>query len=98
MSLPKLIQCGDHRFAPWAATCVHVMERTATDVVPVRCEEGSEVEYDWLCPQCFRKYYLFNEDTWDVDDLCIVCIHCLREIMEPYREQMKRRLRQGTGT
>ncbi len=97
MSFPKLIQCGDHQFAPYAATCVHVIHRTATDVVPIRCEEGSEVEYDWLCPQCYRKYCLDNEDTWDVDDLVVVCIHCLRKIMRPYRKQMRRKLRRSAS-
>jgi hypothetical protein len=61
--------------------------------VPVRCEEGSEVEHDWLSPQCYRKCYVDNDNTWDVDDLVVVCIHCLRKIMKPYRRQMKRRLK-----
>lgn len=96
MSCPKLIECGDHRLAPWATTCSHIMLGTATDVVPIRCEEGSEIEHDWLCPQCFRKYYLDNRNAFDVDDLRAVCIHGLREVMKPYREQMRRRLRRGT--
>ena len=97
MSFSRLIECRDHRFAPYAATCVHVIQRTATDVVPVRCGEGGEVEYDWLCPQCHKKYFLDNEDTWDVDDIVVVCIHCLREIMKPYRKQMRRKLLRRAG-
>ena len=93
MSFPGLIECGNHQFAPSAATCVHVIQRTATDVVPVRCEEGGEDEYDWLCPQCFKKYFLHNENTFDVDDLVIVCIHYLRKALKPYRKQMQRRLK-----
>lgn len=93
MSFPGLIECGNHQFAPSAATCVHIMRGTATDVVPVRCAEGGEVEYDWLCPQSYKKYFLDNENTFDVDDIVVVCIHCLREIMKPYRRQMRRKLR-----
>ena len=42
MSFPKLIECGDHQFAPYAATCVHVIQRTTADIVPVRCKEGGK--------------------------------------------------------
>jgi hypothetical protein len=93
MNSPTLIKCGDGCFAPSVATCVHIIEGTAKTVLPVRCEKGGEVEYDWYCPQCFDKYYLHNEDTFDVKDMRIVCIHCLRKIMRPYRKQMRRRLR-----
>ena len=97
MSFPKLIECGDHQFAPYAATCVHVIQRTAADIVPVRCEEGGEVEYDWLCPKCYMKYYIDNEKVREVDDLIVVCIHCLRKIMKPYHKQMRRKLQRRTG-
>ena len=90
MSCPRLIQCGDH-LAPWALTCTHIMLGTATEVVPIRCE-GREVEYDWLCPQCYRKYYMDN-DNWKTDDLALVCMYCLREIMKPYRKQTRHWLR-----
>jgi len=92
MSLPRLIECGNHQFAPWALTCTHVMSGTAADVVPIRCEEGREAEFDWLCPECYRKYWLGNND-WTTGDLALVCIHCLRKIMKPYRRQMRRKLR-----
>ena len=93
----NMIKCGGNRQARCATTCVHIVERTARKVLPIRNDDGSEVEYDWLCPQCFKKYYLENEGTFDVDDLRAVCIRCMRKIMAPYQRQMRRRLRQKSG-
>lgn len=82
----KLIRCADHRLAPWAITCVHILEGTADDVVAVPQPQGSEVEFDWICPRCHEK--LFRQDqagSADVDDLRAVCIHCLRLLLKRYR-------------
>ena len=81
----KLIECGDHSFAPWAATCVHICEGTATEVVPIPQPDGSEVENDWLCPQCVQRYFIGLD--CDVEDLRMVCIHCLRKLLKPYQKQ-----------
>jgi hypothetical protein len=70
------------------------MNRTATEIMPVPNEPGSEVEYDWLCRQCFDEYYLNEDDNVPLDDMRIVCMHCLRQIMRPYGAQMRFRLRQ----
>ena len=85
--VPKLIECGDHDFAPCALTCVHICEGTATAVVPIQREEGCEVENDWMCPQCYKKYFLSeHDDDPGIDDLRAVCIHCLRKILKPYEK------------
>lgn len=83
---PKLIECGDHSFAPWGLTCVHISEGTATDVVPIPRppEINSEVEFDWLCPECARKHFGFGADSGDDLDLKVVCIHCLRRLLSTY--------------
>ena len=82
----KLIRCADHSLAPWAITCVHILEGTADDVVAVPQPQGSEVEFDWVCPKCHEK--LFRQDqagSADVEDLRAVCIHCLRLLLKRYR-------------
>ena len=84
----RLIRCGDHSLAPSALTCVHICDGTATSVMPIPQEEGNEIEYDWLCSNCFDKH-LFNAHG-TVDDLRIVCIHCLREILKQYRDDSPR--------
>jgi len=78
----KLIKCGKHTLAPWATTCVHICDGTATDVVPILLGEGNEVEYDYICDQCFKKYFIGQSN--DLGDLRTVCIHCLREIVDRY--------------
>lgn len=83
---PKLIQCGDHSLAPWAITCVHVCEGTATDVIPIPQKEGREVDADWLCPECFEKHFLGGADSKDMSDLRAVCIHCLRRSLGRYQD------------
>jgi len=78
----KLIKCGDHSFAPWATTCVHVLDGTATDIVPIPLGEGGEVEHDYICDRCYGKHFIRGSD--DLEDLRTVCIHCLREMLKPY--------------
>lgn len=73
----RLIRCGDHSLAPWAIVCVHILDGTADDVVPIPQADGSEVEFDWLCPQCYADLAAEN----GVDDLRYVCIHCLRGLL-----------------
>lgn len=83
----RLIRCADHSLAPWAITCVHIFDGTADDVVAVPQPEGSEVEFDWVCPKCHEK--LIGQDlagTADLDDLRAVCIHCLRLLLKRYRK------------
>ena len=80
----KLIRCGDHQLAPSALTCVHICKGTATAVVPIPQEDGSEIENDWLCPDCYEKFVV--NDNGGLDDLQVVCIHCLREILKPYQK------------
>ena len=84
--LPKVIRCEDHSCAPWAVTCIHIIEGTATDVVPIVLDEGTEVEADWLCPECVQKHFGDEWDKCEIADLRAVCIHCLRQVLEPYQE------------
>ena len=91
----KLIQCGDHSLAPWPVTCVHICDGTATEVVPVLQPEGSEVEADWLCRECFDKHFGDEPDSGDISDLRVVCIHCRRKALKPYQENVGSETPQG---
>ena len=79
----RLVQCGDHQLAPWALTCTHVCDGTATDVFPIPQDVGSETENDWLCMDCFEKFAIERQGS--VEDLRVVCIHCLRNLLKPCR-------------
>ena len=54
--VPHLIRCGVHKMAPWVAVCVHILDRTASAVVPVPSERGGEVENDWFCTKCYEEF------------------------------------------
>jgi hypothetical protein len=67
---PRLIQCGDHGWAPWGVVCVHLVNGTAAQWcrVPGR-------DYDRLCPACLVK----GPDL-PVEYLKAVCLHCIRQM------------------
>ena len=72
----QLIQCGDHKWAPWSIVCVHLLEgssrtwRRLTNPDP-------EVDYDWFCPECLKRV---DEDPDDISNLHAVCMHCVRRL------------------
>jgi hypothetical protein len=70
----QLIQCGDHKWAPWSLVCVHLVNRESHEWCPVP-NPDPEVDHDWLCPQCFEKY-----PDVDVEVVRCICIHCVREL------------------
>jgi hypothetical protein len=69
----NLIQCADHKWAPWSVVCVHLINGE-TDWNPVP-NEMPEVDYDWLCTDCRSKH-----PDLELDDLKAICIHCVREL------------------
>jgi len=69
-----LIQCADHKWAPWSLACVHLVNG-APDWTAVPNDDSPEVDLDWLCIECHRKH-----PEVDVDDLRAICIHCVREL------------------
>jgi hypothetical protein len=74
----NLILCGDHKLAPWSVVCVHLVEGTSKDWVPVHIEPQDrshpDVENDWLCRECA----CLGEPP--VQNLKAICIHCVREL------------------
>jgi hypothetical protein len=71
--MTNLIRCGDHMLAPGVVVCIHLIEHTAADWLPVARRPGGEGESDWLCPDCLGKF----PDVPD-EDLRAICIHCVR--------------------
>jgi len=75
---PKLIQCGDHSWAPWCIVCVHLAsgESHQWEAIP-KVDEISEAEFDWLCPACKWRF-----DELGADDFKAICIHCVRAMQQ----------------
>ena len=79
----NLIRCGDHSWAPWSIVCVHLMNGTSRDWLPINSNHP-EVDYDWVCPDCepmLEKEKLSEED---MVKLACVCIHCVRYLRDKY--------------
>lgn len=70
----QLIQCGDHSWAPWSIVCVHLMEGTSHEWIPIP-SDFPEVDFDWACPACNPND---PETVFNLDNLRPVCIHCVR--------------------
>jgi len=73
--MSKLIQCGDHSFAPWCCVCVHLLDGSAKQWCPVPIGDEGEVESDWVCPDCLTRC-----PDLEPNDLRAVCMHCLRRL------------------
>jgi hypothetical protein len=71
---PKLIQCGDHKMAPWSVVCIHLLDGISEEWLRQPGEDGDQD--DWLCPSCAAK----GAEQVPVEELKAVCIHCVREL------------------
>lgn len=73
----ELIQCGDHKWAPWSIVCTHLCTGQSREWVPVE-SSFKEVDYDWVCPECDAIMQAGGEPPLEV--LHVVCIHCVRAL------------------
>ena len=69
---PKLIQCGDHGYAPWGVVCVHLIKGTSKEWCRLDNPDGNT---DWVCPSC-----LANLTDENIENLHAICMHCIRKI------------------
>jgi hypothetical protein len=88
MAEHDLIQCGDHKWAPWSIVCTHLVSGDSREWVPVP-STNPEVEYDWLCPDCVRTHEDVVGGDNDAEDellpkLKAICIHCVRELRRQF--------------
>jgi hypothetical protein len=74
--MTHLIQCRDHRWAPWCVVCVHLCEGTATEWIAVPIEdEICEVQNEWPCPGCHAQMPYLDDKLLEA-----ICIHCVAEL------------------
>lgn len=79
----RLIRCADHSYAPWGIVCRHIVEGTAKTAFAIPQTPPSEVEYDWICEECYKRH----PDKHKIKDLRAVCCHCIKKVIEPYKER-----------
>lgn len=83
----RLIQCGNHSWAPWSAVCIHLMDGSANTAVGLH-SNNEEVLYDWICSDCFEKFSVGDKtDEFLMDNLRAVCMHCTRKLIQPYQDR-----------
>lgn len=70
----NLIECGDHKWAPFSVLCVHLISGDSNEWVPID-SQSPEVDFDWLCPACADTI-----ENPNLEDLKVVCIHCVRKL------------------
>jgi hypothetical protein len=72
----NLIECSDHKWAPWCIVCGHIFKGTAKECFRLPAAPGKQD--DWLCSVCFEK----GPHTLTEKDLHAVCIHCARKLVK----------------
>ena len=82
-TMTNLIECSDHKWAPWCVVCTHIFEGTAKEYF--RLPASGELQDDWLCPLCFKK----GTQSLEECDLHAVCIHCARKLMEGMKKHQE---------
>lgn len=76
-TVPKVIECANHQFAPWAVLCIHLIENPKLQWISVEVDDGREVENDYICAECYKQHMSGNDP---VDDIRPICIHCVRKL------------------
>jgi hypothetical protein len=89
--LCKLIQCGDHGWAPWSLVCVHLVDGAKarkrlrfvlSDANPIH-PEGNR---DALCLTCFENG-VFNKPAEELFDLVLpICLECGSRVLSHHEE------------
>jgi len=70
----NLIECSDHKLAPWSVVCIHLIIGKSKEWVPIE-SENPEVDFDWTCPDCVPDT---RSETMSIENFRPVCIHCVR--------------------
>ena len=68
--------------SPWSIVCNHLMSGESREWRGVESNDNSEVEFDWLCPDCLKVHLETEEQQRpyteeELDSLKCVCIHCV---------------------
>jgi hypothetical protein len=71
----RLIQCGDHKWAPCSIVCKCLADNPARkDWNPVEPAVPGD-PLDWACNECVKHL-----DKPDLDRLALVCMHCVKRL------------------
>jgi hypothetical protein len=81
-----MLLCRDHKYAPGAIVCRHLVEGSSHAWVQLPAQNGEEMD-DWLCRECFLK----GPSHLSVDDLLYICIHCVRDLRRRSKPKQRRR-------
>ena len=83
----NLIECADHKLAPWSIVCVQLVEGRSRNWISLP-SNNPEVEFDWVCPEC--EQMLKKTDTPpDLNKLKAICIHCVRLLRKNFDPQFQ---------
>ncbi len=74
-----LIQCGDHKWAPWSIVCIHLIDGHCREWVALE-SSSDETDHDWVCPDCADAMAECEPSKEIVANLRPVCIHCVRQL------------------
>lgn len=74
-----LIECGDHKFAPYCLVCDHLFKGISKEYIRIEGQGG--LQDDYICPKCGEQF-----PTIDIDQLRCVCIFCARDLIKDCRE------------
>ena len=84
MANHNLIQCADHKWAPWSIICTHLMDGSSRVWLPLE-SSLPEVDHDWMCPVCIEGHdEEASADDSDTQHLHAICIHCVRSLRKRY--------------
>ena len=89
MKSGRLIECRDHKFAPWSIVCRHLVTGRSREWIRVEGsgEPDDLTDEDWVCPECFEKHFGQPHDEPsedDLKDLQAICMHCVRKLRKRY--------------
>ena len=88
---PTLIQCGDHKWAPYVIVCVHLLSGQSREwePLPIGEDDNREIDSDWLCPECGKVHDEIHEEgrsytDEEMNNLRPICIHCCRKLRKRF--------------
>lgn len=77
--IPLVIECADHSFAPFSFLCHHLVDNPDQLWVGMDVQDGREVEHDWLCEDCAKRFEAGDE----LEEVLVpICINCVRKLKD----------------
>jgi hypothetical protein len=80
--IPLVIECANHKFSPYSFLCKHLIDSPKQKWVGMEVDDGREVEYDWLCEECFANHEQGDQLEDLIVPICIGCVEILKNAEE----------------